>query len=103
MYCSFKLRILESRETAKSSRSRPWVKTIVDRSQPGFEHVRVDLGRRQIAVAEHHLDSAQIGAALQQMRREGVPQDVGTQRARKVGAAPVVFQNFPESDARQRS
>ena len=32
--------------------------------------VRVELGRREVGVAEHLLDAAEVGAALQQVRRE---------------------------------
>src|SRR5437870_3741035 len=39
--------------------------------------VRVDLGGRDVGVAEHGLDRAQVGAALEQMARERVPEDVG--------------------------
>jgi hypothetical protein len=38
--------------------------------------VRVQLGRRQIGVPEHFLDAAQVGAALEQVGRERVPQQV---------------------------
>src|SRR5438067_10785525 len=40
-------------------------------------HVRVELGRGQIRVAEHLLDAAQVGAALEEMSRERVAQQVG--------------------------
>jgi hypothetical protein len=39
-------------------------------------YVGVELRRREIGVAEHLLDGAQIGAAFEQVRREGVPQEV---------------------------
>ena len=68
------------------SESRARVKAIVDRAQPRLEHVRVDLRRRQIGVAEHHLDGAQVGAALEQVRRERVAQHVRAERARQAGA-----------------
>ena len=40
--------------------------------------VRVALRRAEARVAEQLLDDAQVGAALQQVRREGVPQRVRT-------------------------
>src|SRR5438105_8317903 len=43
---------------------------------PPIGYVGVELGRGQIGVAEHLLDAAQVGAALEQMRRERVPQQV---------------------------
>ena len=39
--------------------------------------VRVELGRAEVGVAEHLLDAAQVGAALEQVRRERVAQQVG--------------------------
>src|SRR5207249_1548221 len=47
--------------------SGPRVKPIVDRSQSRLEHMCVDLCRRQVGVAQHHLDGPQIGAVLEQM------------------------------------
>src|SRR5260370_1967347 len=43
-------------------------------AQMRARHVRVDLRRRDIAVAEHFLHRAQVRAALQQMRREAMTQ-----------------------------
>lgn len=39
-------------------------------------HMGIDLRRGDVAVAEQHLYHAQIGAMIEQMRREGVPQRV---------------------------
>ena len=44
------------------------------RLQSLFEHVRVDLRRRNTGVAEHLLDRAQIGAAIEQVAGESVAQ-----------------------------
>ena len=41
------------------------------------EDVGVDLGRRDVGVAEHLLQAAQVGAVGQQVAGEGVAQDVG--------------------------
>ena len=49
-------------------------------------HVRVDLGRRDVGVAEHLLDGAQIGAALEEMGRERMAQGVGMQAVPADGA-----------------
>src|SRR5215210_8265815 len=40
-------------------------------------YVRVQLGRREVRVAEHLLDAPQVGAALEEVRRERVPEQVG--------------------------
>ena len=77
------------------------VKLVVDGAQPRIEDVRVDLRRRQIAVAEHHLDRAQVGAALEQVRGERMPQHVRAERARHTGPLAVLLQDLPEADARQ--
>src|SRR5690349_10834911 len=76
-----------------------WMKTVVDRTQTRFEDVRVDLRRREVGVAEHQLNGAQVGAALEQMRRERMPQHVRAQRARELRLAAVALQDLPESDA----
>ena len=47
---------------------------LVDREQLRGIHVRVALGRAEARVAEELLNRAQVGAALQQMRREGMPE-----------------------------
>jgi Tfp pilus assembly protein PilN len=76
------------------------VEPVVDGAETRFEHVRIYLGRREIRVAEHHLNRAQIGAVLEEMRRERVPEHVRAERARQSGLLPVAFQNLPEADAR---
>ena len=52
------------------------MRTVVDAAQPFAVDVAVDLRRRQGAVPEQLLDRAQVGAALQQMRRERVAQSM---------------------------
>ena len=51
------------------------------------EHVGIDLGRRNVGVAEQILDDAQIRAVLQEVAREGVAQhvraDAGGRKARR--------------------
>src|SRR2546430_14577376 len=55
----------------------PRMKLVIDLLQPRSRNVGVDLRRRDVRVAEHHLDGAQIGAVLEQMRGERMPQHVG--------------------------
>ena len=43
---------------------------------PPIRYVRVELGRAEIGVAEHLLNAPEVGAALEQVRRERVPQQV---------------------------
>ena len=52
------------------------MRAIVDSPQAPGVDVAVDLGRRERAVAEELLDHAQVGAALEQVGGEGVPQAV---------------------------
>src|SRR5579885_152022 len=51
---------------------------VVDLAKALRVDVAIHLRRRQRRVAEQLLDRAQVGAALEQMRRERVPQAVGT-------------------------
>src|SRR5687767_11841332 len=44
----------------------------VDLAEALLGDVRVDLGRRDVRVAQHHLHGAQVGAMHQQVRGEGV-------------------------------
>ena len=46
-------------------------------SQTGSTHVGIDLGRRKIGVPEHGLYGAKVGAALEQIRRKRVAQNMG--------------------------
>src|SRR6202030_1847672 len=95
--------VARSVEHFSLAESRARVKTVVDGPQPRFEHVRVDLRGREVGVAQHHLDGAQIGAALEQVRGERVTNDMGTERWRQSGAPPVGLENLPEADAAERS
>src|SRR3954470_12516197 len=52
------------------------MRPVVQLATARIGYVRIELGRRQIRVAEHLLDGAEVGAALQQVGRERVPQDV---------------------------
>ena len=74
------------------------MKRVVHLPQPRLEHVRVDLRRRQVGVAEHGLDRAQIGAALEQVRRKRVAQDVRTEVRADAGLPPVA----PSAASRSR-
>src|SRR5439155_22756332 len=78
------------------------METVVDGAQARLDHMRVDLRRRQIAMAEHHLNRPEVGAPLEQVRRERMPHDVRAERRRQVGAAAVLFQDFPEADPAER-
>src|SRR6478736_2985807 len=59
-----------------TARLRARMRAIVDAAQPVGVHVAVDLSCRERAVAEELLDHAQVGAALEQVCREGVAKAV---------------------------
>src|SRR5262249_50864368 len=80
---------------------RSWMKPVVHLTQPGLEHVGVDLRGREVGMAEHGLNGPQIGSALEQMRRERVAQHVRTEVTANAGPAPVGLERLPEAKARE--
>ena len=56
--------------------ARVRVRLEVQLAPPAIGYVRVELGRREIGVPEHLLHGAEVGAALEQVRRERVAQEV---------------------------
>jgi len=54
-------------------------------------------------VAEHQLDRPQVGPALEQVRRERVPQDVRAERGGRFALRRVCFRIFPEATAAERA
>ena len=71
----------------------PRVRPFVHRPQSITSYVSVDLRRTHIGVSEQLLNSSEIGAALEQVRRVGMPQSVRMQGAavgeRDGGRAPA--------------
>jgi hypothetical protein len=70
---------------------------VEDLAQVVGRHVRVDLGGRHVGVAEHLLHAAQVGAALQQVRGEAVPERVQADLAGHAGGAQVTAQDVGEA------
>src|SRR5687768_6246905 len=64
--------------------------------------VSVDLRRGNVGVAEHFLDGAKVGAALEQVGGERVPQRVRTHVLRDAGLLDVMAEDLPRSHARER-
>jgi hypothetical protein len=62
------------------------MKTVVQALQTLLVDMGVDLGGRDVGMAEHRLHGAQVGAVLQQVGGEAVPQDV--RRERRPGRGP---------------
>ena len=54
------------------------MRLIVNRGQLIQIQMGVALGRREARMTEHFLNHAQIGAAVEQMRRERMAQTMGT-------------------------
>src|SRR5439155_20887015 len=52
------------------------VRLVVQLPAAPIGYVRVELRRGEIGVSEHLLDAAEVGAALEQVRGEGVPKQV---------------------------
>src|SRR5262249_23646320 len=76
------------------------MKSIVHLAEARLQHMRVDLRRRQIRMPEHGLNRAQVRAALKQVRCEGMPEHVRTQRAPYAGRTSVRFEQLPETNSR---
>ena len=67
-------------------------------------HVRVQLGRGEVGVPEHLLDAAEIGATLEQMGGERVPEEVGVNSFRlETGAFGEAAQDHERSGAGEPS
>src|SRR6476469_8464891 len=58
------------------SAARSWMAGRVDLAEPVDGHQGVDLRGRHRGVAEQLLDDADVGSAVEQVRRERVPQGV---------------------------
>src|SRR5438045_9499374 len=80
------------------------VRLEVQLAPPPIGYVRVELGRGEVGVAEHLLDSAEICAAFEEVRRERVAQEV---RVDAVWLEAGLLRELPEDEedagARERS
>ena len=56
--------------------SSSWVKFLVYFPKSLICYVSVDLGSTDIAVAQHHLNRAKVGAVFQEMSSKAVPEQV---------------------------
>src|SRR5215831_9760505 len=83
--------------------SGPRVEAVVDCPQARFEDVRINLRRRQIRVAKHHLNRPEIRTAFEQVRGKRMADDVRAQRARQTSGGAVTLENFPEAHAAERT
>ena len=62
--------------------------------------VRIDLRCRNVGVAEHFLDDAQIGAVAQQVRRETVPEQMRVNVLFQAGVPRFLFHDLPDTRGR---
>jgi len=63
--------------------------------KPLLIDVRVNLRRRNIGVAEHFLDDAQVSAVSKQVRRETVPEKMGINVFLQSGVPSMFFHDLP--------
>src|SRR5215510_9171301 len=70
------------------------VEAVIHCTQARLEDMRIYLSCREIRMPEHHLNGAEIGPVLEQVRRERMAQHVRAQRARETRLAAVSLENL---------
>ena len=65
--------------------------------EPLLIDMRVNLRGRNIRVAEHFLDNAQVGAVAKEMRRETVPEKMGIDIFLESSVPRMLFYNLPDA------
>ena len=73
------------------------MRVIVSALQRRARYMGVDLGRGEIRVAQHGLDSPEVSASLQEVRSEAVSQLVWGDGAIYPRGPRVAFQGLPET------
>src|SRR5688572_25165782 len=68
--------IIRRRPFQSRTPSRMWVRSKVQLATSSIGYVCVELGGGEVGVTEHLLDAAQVGAALEQVRRERVAEQM---------------------------
>src|SRR5258708_5029123 len=76
---------------------RTWVMVIDSLSQSRTNYVRINLRGGNVRVAEHRLHASEVGAALEQMRRKGVAENVRREVVKNTGLAAISAQELPKS------
>ena len=66
-------------------------------NEPLLGDMGVDLGGGRILMAEHFLDSPQIGATFQKVTGKRVAQAVGSHALLDAGLTGIPFQQFPKT------
>src|SRR5829696_298340 len=80
-----------------SAHGRSRMRPEVDVLQPLAGQVCVELGRRDVGVPEHLLDRAEVAAAGEQVRREGMTQRVRAHAVREAGRHGVAADDLVEA------
>src|SRR3954471_7908344 len=81
-----------------------WVSAEVQLSSAAIGYVGVELGRREVGVAEHLLHRPEICAALEQVRRERVPEQVRVDALRvEAGFAGELAEDQERAGAGERA
>src|SRR3989338_1140896 len=79
---------------------RSWMELLVYPFQARTLDMRVDLRRRDVRMPQKLLHHAQIGAILQKMRGERMPQNMRINFFSDAGLAGVLFEQTPHGLAR---
>src|SRR5262245_52576464 len=77
------------------------VVSVVDLAEPLLTDMRIDLSRRDVGMAEHGLEGAQIRPSLQEVACEGMTKNVGGEGLLDAGRAGMAADNGPEAHPRQ--
>ena len=80
-----------------SASLRPRMKLPVYGLKPLLIDMGVNLRCRNICVAEHFLNDAQVGAIAQQMRRKTVPEKMGINVLLQPGVPRTFFYDLPDA------
>ena len=72
---------------------------LINLLQALLDHVRVNLSRRNVGVAQHQLNRTQIRPPLQQVRRKTVTKFMRSQTSTQTQLDAVIVQDLPDADA----
>jgi len=70
---------------------------LINLFQAFFQHMRVNLGRRNITVTQHQLNRSQISAPLKQVCGKGMPHQVRGELCRQTSPPAISRQNLPKT------
>ena len=69
------------------------MRSLVGGAEAGGADVRVDLRRHEALVAQEFLHAADVGAAVQEVRREAVPERVGRGATIETRGSQILFEH----------